>query len=103
MWLRFCVILLGIMFWAAGGAAETIHVGVDKLTFAPAEVSAHVGDTIEWENADFVAHTTTTRAKQWDVMIPAKGMAHVKLKSAGVFAYYCRFHPNMEGKITVAP
>jgi plastocyanin len=101
MWLRVCLIGLGIAMSAAGSAAETIHVGVDKLAFAPAQVPAHVGDTIEWANADFVAHTATTRTKQWDVVIPAKGMAHVTLRSAGVFEYYCRFHPNMVGVITV--
>jgi plastocyanin len=101
MWLRFWVIGLATMGSAAFAVAETILVRVDKLTFAPAAVSAHVGDTIEWVNADLVAHTATTRTTQWDVVIPAEGMAHVTLKSAGVFEYYCRFHPNMAAQITV--
>jgi plastocyanin len=92
---------LGVLMSASGAVAETVRVGVDKLMFAPAQVSARVGDTIEWANGDFVAHTATTRTKQWDVVIPAKGMAHVTLKSPGVFEYYCRFHPNMVGTVTV--
>jgi plastocyanin len=92
---------LAVVISASGAAAETVRVGVDKLAYAPAQASAHVGDTIEWANSDFVAHTATTRAKQWDVVIPAKGRAHVTLKSTGVFQYYCRFHPNMVGTITV--
>jgi plastocyanin len=106
MWLRVCIVCglsgLGILALVSGGAAETIRVGVDKLTFAPAQVSAHVGDTIDWVNGDFVAHTATTRKKDWDVTIPAKGTGHVTLKSARVIEYYCRFHPNMVGHISVA-
>jgi plastocyanin len=93
---------LGILAWAPGSTAETIRVGVEKLTFTPAQVSAHVGDTIEWVSTDFVAHTATGRKKEWDVTIPPKGTGHVTLKRAGIIDYYCRFHPNMVGRITVA-
>jgi plastocyanin len=103
---RFCPISglagLGILAGASGAAAETIRVGVDKLMFTPAQVSAHVGDTIEWVNSDFIAHTATARTKQWDVTLPVKGTAHVTLKRAGVIDYYCRFHPNMAGRISIA-
>jgi plastocyanin len=99
MWPR--MIGLGSLLWVSGAAAETIRVGVDKLMFTPAQVSVHVGDTVEWVNADFVVHTATTRRKLWDVVIPAKGMARVTLNNTGVLEYYCRFHPNMVGTITV--
>ena len=82
-------------------AAETIRVQVDKLAFAPATISAHVGDTIEWVNGDFLAHTATARNKEWDVMILPKKTGRVTLKQAGRIEYYCRFHPNMTGTIAV--
>jgi plastocyanin len=41
--------------------AETIQIKIEKLAFIPSQVSAHVGDTIEWVNADFIAHTATAR------------------------------------------
>ena len=69
----------------------------------PPQVSAHVGDTIEWPSSDFVAHTATARNKDWDVAIPAKGVGHVMLKHAGDVDYFCRFHPNVTGRISVAP
>jgi plastocyanin len=93
---------LGMLTWASGGAAETIRIGVDKLTFIPALVSAHVGDTIEWTNADFVAHTATARKKEWDVTIPPRGIGRITLKTAGSIEYFCRFHPNMVGHILIA-
>jgi plastocyanin len=84
-------------------AGETIRVTVDKLKFEPAQVSAHVGDTIEWTNNDFVVHTAMARSKDWDMTIPAKGIGAVILQRAGDVDYFCRFHPNMTGRISVAP
>ena len=52
--------------------AETIQVTVDKLVFAPAQVNAKVGDTIEWVNKDELAHTATTTNGDWNVNICAE-------------------------------
>ena len=84
-------------------AAETIRVAVDKLTFAPAQITAHVGDTIEWVNHDPIAHTATGRNHEWDVAIPANGAGRVTLRQSGDVDYDCRFHPNMTGHISVLP
>jgi plastocyanin len=84
-------------------AAETIRITIDELNFAPAQVSAHVGDTIEWVSSDFVAHTATARNKDWDVAIPPRGTGLVMLQHAGNVGYFCRYHPNMTGRISVVP
>ena len=43
-----------ILVVTAGAArADVIQVKMEKLGFLPAEVSAHVGDTIEWVNCRF--------------------------------------------------
>lgn len=81
--------------------AETIQVMVDKLVFAPAQVSAKVGDTIEWVNRDILAHTATVKGGM-EVMIPVKKTVRLTLQKAGAIDYYCRFHPNMKGRITVS-
>jgi plastocyanin len=83
-------------------AAATVRVNVDKLAFTPAEISARVGDTIEWVNTDFLAHTATARGKEWDIMIAPNKTGRVALKRAGNIDYYCRFHPNMSGRISIA-
>ena len=102
---RFCAAgsLAGLMVFvsALDSAAETIRVNVAQLAFAPAQVSAHVGDTIEWVSTDFGAHTTTARSKEWDITIPPKGTGSVTLKSVEVIDHYCRFHPNMKGRVIV--
>src|SRR5574337_369888 len=84
-------------------AGETVRITIDKLKFDPAQVSVHLGDTIEWANKDFVAHTATARNKDFDVAIPAKGVGRVTLQHAGEVEYFCRFHPNMTGRISVGP
>jgi plastocyanin len=81
--------------------ARLIQIKIQNLAFTPAQVSAKVGDTIEWANADFVAHTATARDGAWDVMLPPNSTRTVVLKTAGTIDYYCRFHPNMTGQILV--
>ena len=83
--------------------AATIQITIDNLVFAPAEVSAKVGDTIEWINKDVFAHTATARNGDFDVTTPPKMTVSSILKKAGSIEYYCRFHPNMKAVLTIAP
>jgi len=82
--------------------AETITVTIDKLVFSPAEVKAKVGDTIVWDNKDILAHTATASDKEWDVMIGPKQTSSLLLKRPGNVDYFCKFHPNMKGRLIVA-
>jgi plastocyanin len=83
--------------------AATIQITMENLVIAPAEVSAKVGDTIEWINKDVLAHTATARNGDFDVTMPPKKTVASVLKKAGRIEYYCRFHPNMKAVLNVAP
>jgi plastocyanin len=83
--------------------AETIQVVIDKLVFAPAEVNAKVGDTVEWVNKDALAHTATATNGDWNVVMGPKQTGRVVLKKAGAVDYFCKYHPNMKGRVVVAP
>ncbi|OCK55860.1 cupredoxin domain-containing protein [Bradyrhizobium sp. LMTR 3] len=83
--------------------AATIQITIDNLVFAPAEVSAKVGDTIEWINKDVFAHTATARNGDFDVATPPKKTVTSVLTKAGSVEYYCRYHPNMKAVLTIAP
>jgi len=87
---------------AVSGHAEVIQIVMDKMVFSPTETTASVGDTIEWVNNDILAHTATARNGDWDVAIAAKKTVSYVLKRAGSIDYYCRYHPNMTGRIVVA-
>jgi plastocyanin len=101
MWSKPLALAALALLAAAPAAAATVRITIDKLAFLPAQVSAHVGDTIEWVSSDFLAHTATGRNEEWDVLIPPNGSGHVTLRQAGEIDYYCRFHPNMVGHISV--
>ncbi len=94
-------ILLGLPFVPA--RAETIQVTIDKLVFAPAEVNARVGDTIEWVNKDALVHTATATNNDWNVNIPPNQSGRIVLKKGGAVDYFCKYHPNMKGRVAIAP
>lgn len=91
-----------LILMTGSACAETIQVKIEKLTFMPSQVTAHVGDTIEWVNADFIAHSATARDGAWDVVIQPSMTESVVLKTDGTVDYYCKFHPNMTGQIMIA-
>lgn len=82
-------------------AGEVVKVDISDLAFAPAEITIHVGDTVEWVNGDFIDHTATANSGDWDVLIPAGKSGRVELRRAGTVVYYCRFHPGMTGTIHI--
>jgi plastocyanin len=100
----FSAIVAGLVSGASISAlAATVQISMDNLEIAPKEVSAKVGDTIDWVNNDVFAHTATAKNGDWDVMLPPKKSGSLVLKKAGTFDYYCRFHPNMKATLTVTP
>lgn len=99
---RCAIALAAVAAFASAASAETIRIEMENLGYKPSAVSAHVGDTIEWTNTDFLAHTATSRDKKWDVMLYPKKVGRIVLKQAGDIEYYCRFHPNMIGRISVS-
>jgi plastocyanin len=101
-------IVIALLAAAAAGSAASaapapvvVKITIDQMEFAPTPAKARAGDTIEWTNKDVVAHTATSAAGGWDVTIAPGKTARVVMKKSGVFGYYCRFHPNMKGRIAV--
>lgn len=83
--------------------AATIEITMDNLVISPAELSAKVGDTVEWINKDVFAHTATAKNGDFDVTLPPKKSAIFVLKKAGTVDYYCRYHPNMKATLKIEP
>jgi plastocyanin len=88
--------------------------GIMNLSFRPARITAHVGDTVRWTNHDqIVPHTATENHGLWDLagsygMTPlnpagvAPGDSVQRTFEAGTQLYYCRVHPvQMHGEIDV--
>jgi len=94
----FALLLCSLATASAHG--ETIVVTIEKMAFSPTEITAKAGDTIEWVNKDAFAHTATLKGG-WEVMLPVGKSGSITLDTAATLDYFCRFHPNMKGRITV--
>lgn len=102
---RLASIALAVMFlcMVVPARAATIQITMDNLVISPAEMSAKVGDTVEWINKDIFAHTATATKGDFDVPLPPKKSATFVVKKAGSVDYYCRYHPNMKATLNVEP
>jgi plastocyanin len=95
------VALFGLI--SVSAQAATIQVTIDKLVFVPAEVTAKVGDTVEWINKDILAHTASATNGDWNVTIAPKQTSRLVVKKPGTADYFCKYHPNMKGRVVVTP
>ena len=94
---------------AAGGGgcsvssdAAAVTVNVQNFAFDPPEVTAGVGETIGWTNADSAPHTATTDDGACDTgNIAQNATAGLVFDAAGTYTYHCNVHPNMTGTITI--
>lgn len=95
--------MLVLAAMAVPAHAATIEITMENLVVSPAEVSAKVGDTINWINKDVFAHTATAKNGDFDVTLPPKKSTTSVLKKAGTIEYYCRYHPNMKATLKIEP
>lgn len=88
---------------AAPPTGAIIRVGLEDSQFAPATITAKVGQTITWTNSDAIAHTVTaTSDASFDSgTLEAGGTFSYVVKRAGTIDYVCDFHPGMTGTVTV--
>ncbi|MFK3667881.1 cupredoxin domain-containing protein [Ochrobactrum teleogrylli] len=88
----------------AGRSAEShngvVHVTIKNLAFESSIVKVKAGWTVEWTNKDPMAHTATVQGG-WEVIIPPGKRASRVITDKANIDYYCRFHPNMKGRIEV--
>ena len=83
---------------AGPGAVEIVD-----FSFGPKEIAVPLGGTITWTNTDGATHTVTgsegETLKSPD--LKTDDTYEVTFEEAGTFEYLCKFHPNMQGTITV--
>ena len=87
---------------AAPPAHREVAIAIAGMHFGPAPAGLRIGDTILWVNRDIVAHSATARDHSFDVTIQPRQSVRVTLRRAGNLAFYCRFHPAMQGVLAVA-
>jgi plastocyanin len=98
---RLALVALASIAVVTSAHSETVRITIQGLAFSPTEITAKVGDTIEWMNGDFVDHTATAKGAAWDIAIAAGKSGQFKLTQPGTVAYYCKIHPNMTGTVHI--
>ncbi len=85
-------------------AAQTTHaVTIKGFAFEPANLSIKAGDSVIFTNEDSAPHTATADNGSFDTGRLDRGQAStVSFSGSGSFSYFCAFHPNMKGSITVS-
>lgn len=98
---------LGAVLVTPASAANTAQTSATKqvevvnFAFKPGTLTVAKGTTVEFENGSGTTHTATRNGGGFDKRIgPGKTIA-VRFQSRGSFAYHCKIHPTMKGKIVV--
>lgn len=86
-------------------AADTTVEMLASNEFSPENITIHVGDTVTWVNRDSAVHDSVARDPQvtWNTgFLQLNEEAAVRFDSPAEYAYHCRIHPGMTGRVTVA-
>ena len=94
--------LAGAAASAAPPPARPVPViAMAAMHFGAAPAGLRAGDSIVFVNRDIVAHTATARDHSFDAVVQPRQSVRVTLRRAGAIAFYCRFHPTMQGVLNV--
>jgi len=80
-------------------------VSIAEFLFGPEKVAVKAGDSITWTNTDDSPHQVTVQGEttlRTPVLLKGQSTA-ILFKQVGSYDYICGLHPNMKGKIEVAP
>jgi plastocyanin len=85
-------------------SAEDANVGIDNFAFTPAALTVKVGATVIFENHDDIPHLVVDVAGKYrSKALDTNDRFSITFDKPGEFAYFCGLHPQMKGKIIVAP
>jgi plastocyanin len=96
------LVSMGLLGTEAGaaGADDKTTVKIVGFAFKPGTVKIDRGTTVVFANTTKEAHTAT--AKSFDTKRIGGGTSKaIRFNQAGTFAYHCKIHPFMKGKVVV--
>ncbi len=98
---------LGSLFATQAAAADTAQVSATKnvaivdFAFKPGTLTIARGSKVEFENDGSTAHTATRNGGGFDKRLAPGKSFSVRFQQRGSFAYHCKIHSFMKGKIVV--
>lgn len=86
----------------AAAPAATQDVSAQLDAFAPAQVDALPGETVQWTNVSPRVHTVTSDVGAFGVgELPPGAVFTQRFELPGAYAYHCTLHPQMTGEVDV--
>jgi plastocyanin len=85
-------------------AQAASQVTIQGSAYAPTPITVPQGGSVQWHNMETtLSHTATSDIGLWttSTLTPASTSTAVPFKAAGVYAYHCKIHPFMHGKVRV--
>ena len=87
-------------------SARVSQIVLHANCFSPTLARVPVGTMVKWINKDPYEHTVTGAANSWGSFSPlgfseATRATKMRFTRAGVFPYFCAFHPGMVGTVLV--
>jgi plastocyanin len=76
-------------------------VTIDNFEFTPQTLRIDKGTRVVFSNTSGTAHTATDKGVFDTGRIRADKSAAVRFQQKGTFAYHCKIHPFMHGKVVV--
>jgi plastocyanin len=103
--LLMAIAVLTLAAWHGGDATgatagATKSVKIVSFAFQPKTLKLTRGAKVAFANSSNTAHTATTSSFDTRRIAPGK-TAVVRFANKGTFAYHCKIHPFMKGKIVV--
>jgi plastocyanin len=99
---------LGALWVLPAAAADTAqtsatkHVEIVNFAFKPGTLTVAKGSVVEFENeSNTTTHTATRNGGGFDKRLAPGKSFEVRFTTTGAFAYHCKIHPTMKGKIVV--
>lgn len=84
--------------------AVAVSAQIKNFAFVPAVLTVAPGTTVTWTNTDEEPHTvTSTNGSFRSSALDTDDKFSFTFNRPGDYAYFCRLHPHMTGRVVVKP
>lgn len=80
---------------------DKVSVDIKNFAFDPARITISKGSTVTWTNKDDVSHTVSGDNNFDSDQLSQNMTFSWTFEEIGTFAYHCKTHAIMKGKVTV--
>lgn len=102
--LALIVLSVSLVSWTHVCAAAEAIIKITNFTFDPAILTIKPGTTVKWTNADDTIHLVSEKdGKFRSPALDSDDSFSRVFDAPGTVEYFCVMHPQMTGKIIVAP